>query len=251
MIRLKINRVDYNNNNTPILSKIEIEKYAREVLADYKPHLLKEPGSIGYQHFLENYLELTLLFRDIYNENPKNPVFGALNFDKCTVKVFDRENERIKAELMPADSVIIDNFVTQSGREGMANFNGAHEGAHYLIHSGITFPAKTRRILCHHENVEDSKIGSTENRTNKWIEFQANYFAASFTMFNGTFIPLVNDYLRKHNIWTRSIKLGVDDDLDILGNDLLPEYIAEIYDVSKQAAFNKLKTTGFIDAQIY
>ena len=66
MIKMKINRVDYNNNNTPILYKDEIEKFAYDVLADYKPNLLKEPGAVGFEHFVENYLGLPLLFKDIY-----------------------------------------------------------------------------------------------------------------------------------------------------------------------------------------
>jgi len=248
MLKMKINRVDYNNNNTPILSKNEIEKFAYNVLADYKPHLLKEPGAIKFEHFLENYLRLELLFRDIYYEEDEKPILGVTMYDKCTVKVFDKENERIKSELFWEDSVIIDNCVMKPGREGMANFTGVHEGAHYMIHPGITFPDKTRKIFCRRENIEGSGIKSTYSMTNTWIEFQANYFAASFTMPNTTFIPLINEFLRKHDIWKGNIKLNIDEDLDILGKHLLPEYVSEIYNVSKLAAFNKLKTTGFIEA---
>jgi len=35
--------------------------------------------------------------------------------------------------------------------------------------------------------------------------------------------------------------------LDTLGKDLLPEYISEVYGVSKRAAFNKLRTSNFIE----
>ena len=40
----------------------------------------------------------------------------------------------------------------------------------------------------------------------------------------------------------------MNEDLDILGKDLLPEYISEVYGVSKRAAYNKLKTSNFIEA---
>jgi len=245
MIKMKINRVDYSNNNTPILYKDEIEKFAYDVLADYKPNLLKEPGAVGFEHFVESYLGLPLLFRDIYYDNPTNPIFGTTIFGECTVKVFDKENECTKTEFFWEDCVIIDNYVMQPGRKGMANFTGIHEGAHYLIHPGIKFPEKTRKIFCRRESIEGS--GSSQSMTNSWVEFQANYFTSSFAMPNTTFVPLVNDFLRKHNVWKSYIKLGVNEDLDTLGKDLLPEYISEVYGVSKRAAFNKLRTSNFIE----
>ena len=247
MIKLKITRVDHNNN-TPILYKHEIEEFAQAVLADYKPNLLKEPGAIGFEHFLETYLGVTLLFRDIYYGENEKPIFGMTLFDKCIVKVFDKENGRVKNELMPADSIIIDNYVTKPGREGIANFTGGHEGAHYLLHSGVSFPAKARKIFCRRESIDGS--GGAQGTANNWIEFQANYFTASFTMPNATFNPLVNEFLREHGIYKRYIILGEDDDLDILAKDLLPSYISDVYNVSKIAAFNKLKSNDFIEEKI-
>jgi len=246
MIKLKINRVDYNNNNTPILSKPEIEKFAYDVLADYKPHLLKEPGAVGFEHFIENYLELPLIFRDIYYDNPSNPIFGTTIFGRSSVEVFIKEEERVKHELFWEDSIIIDNYVMQPGRKGMANSTGVHEGGHYLMHYGVTFPEKTRKIFCRRASIEGTDTGNTQSMTNKWLEYQAYYFTSSFTIPNTTFMPLVNDFLHKHDVWKGCITLGVNEDLDILGKDLLPEYISEVYGVSKRAAFNKLKSNDFI-----
>jgi len=56
MITLKVRRVDHKNNNTPILYDREIDDFAHEVLADYKPGLLREPSAIRFEHFLESYL---------------------------------------------------------------------------------------------------------------------------------------------------------------------------------------------------
>ena len=102
MIKLKTNRVDYNNNNTPILYKNEIEKFAYEVLSDYKPHLLKEPGAVGFEHFIEYYLGLPLFFKDIYCDDPKNPILGTTVFGESVVKVFDEESKRPKNEIFRA-----------------------------------------------------------------------------------------------------------------------------------------------------
>jgi len=97
LIKLKITRVDRNNNNTPVLYKHEIEEYANEVLADYKPNLLREPGAVVSDHFLESYLGLRIFFRDIYYEESEKPILGITVFDRCVVKVFDEENKRMAA----------------------------------------------------------------------------------------------------------------------------------------------------------
>ena len=76
MITMKISRVDYRNNNTPILYDREIEEFAESVLADYKPELLREPGKIRFEHFIEYYLGLKLLYKDIYRR-PKPPDFRS------------------------------------------------------------------------------------------------------------------------------------------------------------------------------
>ena len=116
MIKIKITKVDISNDNTPILTNSEIDKYAYEVLEDYKPDLLREPGSVSFEHFLESYLELNLLFKDIYTENPKNPILGRTVFHDSLVKVFDRENARAVNQPMRANTVIIDNYVIKEGR---------------------------------------------------------------------------------------------------------------------------------------
>jgi len=244
---MKIGRVDRQNGNTPVLSKGEIEEFACEVLADYKPNLLKEPGAVGFEHFIERYLGLPLFFRHIYYDNPKSPIFGATVFGGAAVKVFDREDERIKTEIFREECVIIDNYVMESGREGMANFTGVHEGAHYLMHSGITFPEKTRRIFCRRESL-DGSAGGAQGPASGWVEYQANCFAAAFAMPISTFVPLVNDFLRGNNVWKRCIDIGEDEELDIVAKNLLPEYVSEVYGVSMRAACNRLKTTGFVRA---
>ena len=244
MIRMKITRVDMENDNTPILSNAEIDKYANQVLYDYKPELLHEPGVVPFEHFLESYLGLKLLFKDIYNENPKNPILGRTIFHDSLVKVFDREEERVLNVPMKADTVIIDNYVMKNGREGMAMFTGVHEGAHYLLHSGVYSVMRTGQICCRRENVENP--GGLPQTAAQWREHQANRFTSSFIMPDSTFIPFVNEFLRGNGVYKRYIRLGKDDDMDILFKDLLPERISEEYGVSKSAALVKLKKSGFI-----
>ena len=257
MITLKINRVDRQNNNTPILYDREIDAFAHAVLEDYKPELLHEPGAIRFEHFLESYLGVTLLFKDIYSDDPERPIFGATAFRDAKLKVFDRENNRIKRIGVEANTVIIDNFVMQPGKEGLATFTGLHEGGHILLHTRVYVPDDEDDtafyddmldplVCCRRENVEGFGR-KRKNRTPKeQREHQADYFAAAIAMPNSTFVPFVRKLLREHDVWKGSITLGYDSDLDILAEEILPDCISEVYGVSKQAAFIKLKKTGLV-----
>jgi len=258
MITLKVQRVDRKNNNTPILYDREIDDFAHAVLADYKPGLLNEPGAIRFEHFLESYLGATLLYEDIYHDDPERPIFGATAFRDSTLKVFDRENKCVKKIGVSANTVIIDNFVMQRGKEGLATFTGLHEGGHILIHSDVylsecegqmTIFGDSVQLMvhCHRESVENFGSSRKRLRTAKeWREHHADYFAAAIAMPNATFKPFVNQLLREHDVRKGSIVLGRDSDLDILAEEILPVCITEVYGVSKRAAYIKLKKAGFV-----
>jgi len=243
---MKITKTDRNNDNTPILSNREIDEFAHEVLKDYKPSLLREPGAIDYENFLESYLGAKIIFRDLYNENPEKLMYARTIFTDRLVKVFNREKNCISNIPVRGNTVILDNYVIESGREKLAKFTGLHEAGHLLIHYGVYSVFKAGQICCRRENIEG--YGKPIETPEQWIEHQANYFAAAVAMPNATFNPLVGNFLRENGLW-KTIILGVDDDLDLLAKDLLPEYIAEIYDVSKQTAFIKLKSNGFISTK--
>ena len=250
MITLDIKRVDRHNHNTPVLFDREIDEFAHAVLADYKLALLREPGTVRYEHFLESYLGVTLLYQDIYSEDPKRPIFGATAFRDSKLRVFDKENHRIKRIAVEANTVVLDNFIMQPGKEGLAAFTGFHEGGHILLHSGVyinnTDDTLEPLVCCRRENVEVFGRKRPKRTPKEWREHQADYFAAAIAMPNATFGPFVRSVLREHGVWKRSITLGNDSDLDILAEEILPLCISEVYGVSKQAALIKLKKSGIV-----
>ena len=246
MVKINIRRVD-DTDNTPILSNGEIDKYAYDVLKDYMPALLREPGTVPYEHFLESYLGVGLRFRDIYTDNPKNPIWGRVVFHDTLVEVFDRENECVKNMPVRANTIILDNCLREKGMEGACLFTGVHEGAHFLLHSDVLSIRKAGQMCCRRENIGKAK--GLARTPEQWREQQANRFTSSFSMPDATFIPFVHQLLREHNVWKIPIILGKDEDLDILAKYLLPGGIADVYGVSKSAAFVKLKKSGFVAAE--
>jgi hypothetical protein len=207
---MKIPRVDYRNNNTPILYDREIEAFAHDVLADYKPELLREPGKINFEHFLEYYLGVTLLFKNIYSEDKTRPVFGATVFRGGLLKVRDLENDVVSNKVVHSNTIIIDNYVMESGREGLALFTGLHEAGHFMIHQGVYAVESRKRenkipsiVYCRRDAVESFGSRNKERTAKDWQEHQADYFAASLAMPNTTFVPLVHGFLREHDIRDR------------------------------------------------
>jgi Zn-dependent peptidase ImmA (M78 family) len=262
MVKLIPQGVDRQHNNTPILYDREIDDFAHAVLEDYKPELLHKPGTIDFQHFLESYLGVRIDFQDIFYDDPDRPILAMTVFKNSSIKVFDKENECVKKIIVPARTVIINNLVMEPGKECLALFSGMHEGGHIIIHwnvyTGETFDGEAYEpdydydskiettVCCRRENIENISISKKKRTAKEWREHQADYFAAAITMPNITFIPYVHRLLRENGYYKRAIRLGRDNELDILGNDIIPDAISEVYGVSMRAARIKLRKTNFI-----
>ena len=262
MVRLNLRRIDRANNNTPILSNREIDEYAHEVLADYKPELLKEPGQIDYLHFLESYLEMRIDSHDIYTDDPERQILAITAFKNMKLKVFDKENQRVKKVSIPARTVIFNNSIMKPEMNSLALFSGMHEGGHitmqWHVYTGETFDGHVFDpdyedwvydepfVCCRRENIENNMNMTKERTAKEWREHHADYFGGAVTMPNATFKPFVHDLLRENGYYKGAITLGRDDDADILIYDIIPDEIREVYGVSKRAARIKLRTSGFL-----
>ena len=280
MVKFKPRRVDRNNYNTPIMYDKEIDEYAHAILKDYKPNLLREPGKMDFQYFLESYLGATIIYHDIYSDDPNRPILAMTAFEKGCIRVFDREDECVKRVFVPERAVIIDNAVMESGKEGLALFSGFHEAGHIALHwevfsamvrDGAEFGASYESgfkgdvncefadefgdmltvsnasvVCCRRGNIESMGRGRTERTASDWREHQADYFAAAIAMPNTTFIPFVRNILRENGYYKATVTTGRDGDLDILVEDIIPDAISETYGVSKRAAGIKLRKAGFV-----
>jgi len=242
----------------------EIDELAHAILADYKPDLLREPGKINLEHFLEHYLGANVQFHDIYNDDPEHPILALTTFTEGSVNVFNREKECVSSIVVPARTIIIDNEVMDQGNEGFALFSGLHEGGHLTLHwnvfvddNGIAHGRKEATaygrkddtasvICCRRENIENYGFTKKERSPADWREHQADYYAAAIAMPNATFIPFVHQFFRDNEVYKGHIKMGYNPDLDILAHDLLPEYISEVYGVSRRAARIKLRKCGIV-----
>jgi hypothetical protein len=127
MIIFKPQRVNAEDGRTPVMFDREIDELAHSILKDYKPDLLKEPGAIDYEHFLEHYLNANIEYHDIYCDDPQRPILALTAFTDGDINVFDDENERVSAAFVPVRTVVLDNSIAESKIVGVARFSGLHE----------------------------------------------------------------------------------------------------------------------------
>jgi len=254
MITYKPQRLNREDNRTPVMYDREIDELAHAMLSDYMPELLREPGTLDAELFLEQYLEANIEFHDIFNKDPERPILAMTAFTKGAIKVFNREKERVTKKIVPARTVIIDNSVMEPGKEGLALFSALHEGGHLALHWNVFANDDDYEenrsldaiICCRRDTIESYGKSNKERTAEDWREHQADYFAAAIAMPNVTFRPFVTNLLRENNVYKGFITLGRDADLDILAMDLLPEYISETFGVSKKAARIKLRKCQFV-----
>ena len=244
MITMKITRFRQDDDNTPIISNKEIEDFAYDVLADYNPKLLREPGTINYEHFIESYLGVEIIYRDIYYKKNTPQIHGITVFRDGIVKVFDWENRRVAYPIVRANTIILDNSITDNS--GLAMFTGLHETGHIFMHKNVFSIFRAGQICCRKENERKSIKNPLEWTAEEWREHHANHFAGAIAMPDTTFIPFVNKVMREYGVYKRSIVLGQNKDLDILAKYLLPDSISEVYGVSREAALTKLKKKEFV-----
>lgn len=250
-------------DGTPVVSDQTVQDYAEAVLADYKPKLLREPGSINEVHFLESYLGATVDYQDIYYEEDANPIAGATVFNDDKVLIFDKERLCVRPIDVSAGTILIDNTTMQDGKEGFAKFTHLHEGGHLLMHPavykrvdnqlsifdfGIGEQQQSHVATCRRSTI--AAQGKQRLITEEdFREHQANTFAAALAMPRPTFVPCAKEMICRcgfpDGIW-------VEDELDWdyeLGLSCLVERLADIFGVSRSAATVQLKRQHLLMSQ--
>lgn len=249
----------HKQDRTPIVSDLDIMDYTETVIADYKQSLLKEPGAINPEHFLESYLGAALDYQDIYYEEDANAIAGATVFNDEKVLVFDRDNMCVRAIDVEANTIIIDNSTMEEGKEGYSLFTHLHEGGHLCIHPCVyrRMPGQLSLFGMEddREHVVKCKRSFLEKKKGRLVtqedfrEHQANVFAATAAMPRQTFIPTAQEYIRKVGIGDKRGMIVLPDEFDWayeIGKDDVICPLTDIFGASKSATEIHMKRLGLI-----
>ena len=241
----------YSFSQVPYITYDALEDYAEKLVWDFSPALLKTPGVISVDKFLEYYLRLNLDFRRIcFNKI----VLGITAFNDGMVDIINEQGEQDQLAVRKG-TVIIDTSLTAEKSEHRLRFTGMHEGVHWMIHreafaSDNPFgPAGIyeNQFLAAKEGRGDY-VRSMKDKTDiDRMERQADFLAAGILMPRPALREVCREFFRFYNEKPRRIIRGTSPMDDALAK-LLPEYVSKTFNVSNKAATIRLeKLTEIVD----
>jgi hypothetical protein len=177
----------YTLSQVPYITYDALEDYAEKIVADFAPGLLKNPGIIGMDEFLEYYLRLTVDFRRICLNRM---VLGITAFNDGVVDIIDEDTGLPDEIEVTTGTVILDTSLTAKRSEPRLRFSGFHEGSHWLIHrkafaSDNPFgPAGiyANKYIATKEGRGDYIRSTKERNDYERMERQADFLAAGILM---------------------------------------------------------------------
>ncbi|GAB6152013.1 hypothetical protein JCM17380_07630 [Desulfosporosinus burensis] len=245
-----------DKNNVPVMSAKEMDELAELLIMDYKPTLIKEPQPINYEHFLELYLGVNLRYTDI---TANATILGMIAFDDGRVQVYDNELGCETSIEITEGTVMIDNHLLASDKIGRLRFTALHEGGgHWWCHRGVYARNKGQLSLDfidnqHQHSVIKCRVNSVENfayrrhtTSEDWMEYQADYMASAIAMPKTPFKVMAEQLLNQAGIRNKRIVVGEDAETDLFARRDFPLLVANVFEVSRQAAEIKLKNFGYI-----
>lgn len=236
-------RLRKGKDKVPILSKRDIDELSEQYAVDFEPDILQVPQPFDIEGFLERYLELTLDFKYLSHKGLYlgETVFNAT--DRLIIYVPDRqEADYIHAE---PGTVIIDESLLAPNQEHRYRFTLAHECGHWIFHRAYygydpyqlsLFEIDTPYVKCREVNHNYLNCHHEKWDASKWIEWQADSFAA------GILMPVSSVRQQFHSTISATSYSEIDQAM---------KSVSSIYNVSEQAAYLRLRNLGIIDTPKY
>ena len=240
----------YSLSQVPYLTYDALEEYAEALIGDFKPDLLKAPGAVNAEEFLEYYLHLTV---DYHCISHNRRILGLTAFNNGTVEVIDDDTGLPVQIPVHAGTVILDTSLTAKRSEPRLRFTAIHEGCHWLLHRKAFAednpygPAGIyeNQYIAAKEGHGDYARSQKERNDIERMERQADFLAAAILMPRLALRKVFREYFRFYDEKPRRIIRGASRMDDCYARQL-PEYTAKIFNVSFQAALIRLEKLNAI-----
>jgi Zn-dependent peptidase ImmA (M78 family) len=242
----------YTLTNVPYLTYDALDEFAEKLIFDFAPERLNNPGAVDVERFIEFYLRLAVDFRRLcYNRK----ILGITAFNDGVVEVIDDDSGEPMELFVESGTVIIDPSLSVKSNLPRLRFTLTHEGCHWLIHrkafdeSNPFGPAGIyeNQYIAAKEGRVDYSRSTKEKNDIDWMERQADFLASAILMPRPALREAFKDYFKFYNERPRRIIRG-SSPLDDCYAIQLPEYVANIFNVSKRAALIRLeKLTAIVN----
>lgn len=240
------------NRGVYILSYDDISDITKGVLLDYDNTYLSEPKKLDMEDFALNYLGASEVdFHYIWTENKAEQILGATTFEKCRIKMFDKDNEEIYFQDYDEHAIILSKELIDGKRTSQYGITGFHECGHLYMHKEyysvmdgqIPLEIDCEKRLCNRSHIEmykNKKIITPQD----WIEWQATIFAVTITLNEDSVAIAMNDILKQVGINKGFV---IEDDYSNynLVNNVILNKLSNIYGISKEAIRYRLRKLGY------
>lgn len=225
-------------NKIPILSSDEINCHAEKFIQDFDSDLFEDIHALDVEAFLELYLKVDMEYDYLSCDSS---CLGMTVFNNTNkIPVYDKEENRAKYISAHEGTIIVDNSLLEDDQEKRLRFTLGHEAGHWIFHKAFfgynpgqmsLFEIDTAYTRCRYVN-NNYIYRRTENWDDeKWMEWQADKFSACLLMPETSVRKLLTD-------------LHMVEDISIW--DGMINIIAEVFNVSRQAAFYRLCDLKYI-----
>ena len=243
----------YSFSQVPYITYEGLDVFAEKVVADFKPELLRYPGILDMDEFLEYYCRLTVDYRRL-SHNKK--ILGITAFNDGVVEIIDEKTGMLDELFVSKGTVILDPSLTFDKNKPRGRFTGMHEGAgHWMLHRKAFAndnpfgPAGIykNQYLAAKEGRGDYLRTTKERSDIDQMERQADFTAAGVLMPRPALRIVYREFFRYYGEKPRRIIRGRSQ-MDDAFAKMLPEYIAKIFYVSEKAALIRMeKLTAIVD----
>jgi Zn-dependent peptidase ImmA (M78 family) len=242
----------YSLSQIPYLSYDSLDNYAEQLVRDFAPDALTNPGEFDVDKFVEFYLHLSVDFRRMCLERK---IMGITTFNNGTVEVLNESTGLPEKMSVKTGTIIVDPSLLTKRNAARLRFTMLHEGSHWLLHKKAFAednpfgPAGIyeNQFIAAKEGRIDYSRSSNERTDVERMERQADFLASAILMNRPALRVAFKDFFQVYNEKPRRIIRG-GSALDDCFAKQLPEYVAKIFGVSKRAALIRLeKLTAIVN----
>ncbi|MDR1705243.1 MAG: ImmA/IrrE family metallo-endopeptidase [Clostridiales bacterium] len=250
---IKLN-TGYSFSRVPYITYDALDEYAENVVEDFAPELLRTPGILDADAFIEYYLGLQTEYHRIRYDRK---VLGMTAFNNGFLQVANEETGAPEPMPVTTGTVIIDTSLTLKRNLPRLRFTTMHEGSHWLIHREAFAEDNPFGRIGIYENqylaAKEGRIDYSRSRRERSdierIERQADFLASAILMPRPALRVAFREFFRFYDEKAHRIVKGssaMDDCFAVQ----LPEYVAALFGVSKRAALIRLeKLTAIVDGR--
>lgn len=233
-----------NQCGIPIISGEELDRLGERLVADFSPKMVFTPGEIDIDRFVTGYLGMK---QDFCYLSHCGVFLGMTVFrdSNCIPAYFPERNQAdyISAK---AGTVILDTSLLEEGQEHRYRFTTGHEGSHKILHTAyflndiVTGNPYAKDVdafvRCRADHYQFNIFSPALRWTDaKRVEWQANRLSSAILMpKNMVRMLMASMPNRGESDWPQMVSRRV----------------SEVFNVSLEAAFYRLKDLGFLDKDI-